>query len=178
MEAKYTPPYTHLGDVMRELHYLALDKPQEITYDELFGSGQNHFHVKIRYDENGKRLKTPIEFNARFPIQGNNFVGPGRGPKLGLTKYIVTMIKDDGTTFDVVDLHPKDANYNTQNVWYYPILTLEDIDKWVTHPSKQVEGQLVKYKYTHAITSTELERGFNYIVKFISTNNSFCSGRY
>jgi hypothetical protein len=165
MSANYSPPIKTLVNISTELYAIKISS--DVVDDEtLFISDQNHFHVKIRYDGNGQRLKTPIEFNARFPVKDGDFVGRSRGPGLGLTKYLVTMTKDDGTNVTFVDLHPQDVNYSSHNVWYYPIRTHVDIEKWATQPMLPVDGELVKYKYPDAITSAELERGFKYLVKF------------
>ena len=69
MAAEYTPPYTNLavllqdiGLKVRSIYYGEPELyglPEEITVPE-FWDQYNHFHVKIRYDENGEKMKTRI----------------------------------------------------------------------------------------------------------------------
>lgn len=171
MAAEYTPPYTNLavllqdiGLKVRSIYYGEPELyglPEEITVPE-FWDQYNNFHVKIRYDENGEKMKTPIEFNARFIIEGISIVGANQlvnDPKMF---YEVTMIKDDGTPFTFRDVFLR--NYE-KNAWYYPIRYKEDVEKWLSKPINPVPGEFMKYKYPDVITSAELENGVTYIVK-------------
>ena len=182
MAANYTPP-SNLNGVLfdidmyiRSNEYELLGLPQHITqrpstYEELLDR-YNYFHVKIRYDKDGQRLKIPIEFNGRFQINGFTTV-EGLDVE-GIIEeeegiHQVTMIKDDGTEITFFD------DDNRKNVSYYPIRYHNDFEKWVIPPSKPVPGELIKYKYPKSITPQELEEGSNYIIQ---TNGHRFPGKF
>jgi len=172
MAANYKPP-SNLNGVLFDIDMYIRDimsgnmltgLSQGITIPE-FWDKYNYFHVKIRYDKDGQRLKTPIEFNGRF--QNNGLTVEGIEEEEGI--HQVTMIKDDGTPITFFD------DGNSKNVLYYPIRYQNDFEKWVLKPSKPVPGELIKYKYPDSITSQELEEGSNYIIQ---TNGHRFPGKF